>query len=179
MNLESPDEIVKRLREFQAMVRRTLSQVRTTGGLHAVSRTMAADTIYRLDTHVEPLMEAYFADWGRQTPLVLVAEGLHDDRGHEGAVTYPRGFDPDKAAIRIIVDPVDGTRELMYDKRAAWSLAGVAPNKGPNTRLRDIEVAVMTELPTSKMGFGDILWATKGRVLAAFAWICKAAKRSR
>jgi hypothetical protein len=54
----------------------------------------------------------------------------------------------------VIVDPIDGTRGIMYDKRAAWALAGVAPNKGPGTRLRDIEVAVMTELPTSKMGLG-------------------------
>jgi hypothetical protein len=51
----------------------------------------------------------------------------------------------------------------MYDKRAAWSLAGAAPNKGPQTRLRDIEVAAMTELPTSKMGQGDVLWAIRGK----------------
>ncbi len=51
----------------------------------------------------------------------------------------------------------------MYDKRAAWALAGVAPNKGPGTRLRDIEVAVMTELPTSKMAYRDVLWAIKGQ----------------
>jgi hypothetical protein len=50
----------------------------------------------------------------------------------------------------------------MYDKRSAWALAGVAPNLGPQTRLRDIEIAVMTELPTSKMGFADMLWAIKG-----------------
>src|SRR5439155_24759564 len=55
------------------------------------------------------------------------------------------------------------TRGIMYDKRAAWAWAGVAPNKGPGTRLRDIEIAVMTELPTSKMGFGDVLWAIKGQ----------------
>ncbi len=63
----------------------------------------------------------------------------------------------------MIVDPIDGTRGIMYDKRAAWALAGVAPNKGSATRLSDIEVAVMTELPTSKMGFGDVLWAIKGQ----------------
>jgi hypothetical protein len=55
----------------------------------------------------------------------------------------------------------------MYDKRAAWALAGVAPNKGPATRLRDIEVAVMTELPTSKMGFADTLSAIRGRGVRA------------
>jgi hypothetical protein len=51
----------------------------------------------------------------------------------------------------------------MYDKRAAWALAGVAPNRGKGTRLRDIEIAVMTELPTSKMGQADTLWAIKGQ----------------
>src|SRR6188508_2033987 len=51
----------------------------------------------------------------------------------------------------------------MYDKRPAWALAGVAPNRGPATRLRDIEAAVMTELPTSKMGQADVLWAVRGR----------------
>jgi len=61
------------------------------------------------------------------------------------------------------VDPIDGTRGIMYDKRPAWALAGVARNKGSGTRLRDIEVAVMTELPTSKMGYADVLTAIKGR----------------
>jgi hypothetical protein len=51
----------------------------------------------------------------------------------------------------------------MYDKRSAWSLGGAAPNRGPATRLSDIEVAVMTELPTSKMNQADVLWAERGR----------------
>jgi hypothetical protein len=74
---------------------------------------------------------------------------------------FPQGACEEDAAIRLIVDPVDGTRGLMYDKRSAWALAGVAPNRGRGTRLRDVEVAVMTELPTSKMGCGDVLWAVK------------------
>jgi fructose-1,6-bisphosphatase/inositol monophosphatase family enzyme len=75
---------------------------------------------------------------------------------------FPEGMPAERASIRLIVDPIDGTRGIMYDKRAAWALAGVARNKGDATRLWDIEVAVMTELPTSKMGFGDMLWAIKG-----------------
>jgi fructose-1,6-bisphosphatase/inositol monophosphatase family enzyme len=76
---------------------------------------------------------------------------------------FPEGSRAQDALIRLIVDPIDGTRGIMYDNRAAWALAGVAPNKGDATRLQDIEVAVMTELPTSKMGEADVLWATKGR----------------
>jgi hypothetical protein len=94
---------------------------------------------------------------------VLIAEGAENEHGEEGVVVYPRGGREEDAQIRLIVDPIDGTRGIMYDKRAAWALAGIAPNKGSNTRLRDIEVAVMSELPTSKMGFADVLTAIKGR----------------
>ena len=133
------------------------------GGFSAVSRSSAADTIYGIDTAVDPILESFCQEWGHETPLVLVAEGMEDEHGREGPVVFPRGTRADRAELRVIIDPIDGTRGIMYDKRAAWALAGVAPNKGPGTRLRDIEVAVMTELPTSKMAFGDVLWAIKGQ----------------
>ena len=126
-------------------------------------RSSAADTIYQIDTLVEPLLEDFCREWARTTPLVLVAEGVESEAGPEGVKVFPEGTPEEKALIRIIVDPIDGTRGIMYDKRAAWALAGVAPNKGPATRLSDIEAAVMTELPTSKMGFADVLWAARGK----------------
>ena len=46
------------------------------------------------------------------------------------------------AAWTVIVDTIDGTRGLMYDKRAAWCLAAVAP---PDGGLADIVAAAMTE----------------------------------
>ena len=52
--------------------------------------------------------------------------------------------------MRIIIDPIDGTRGLMYDKRSAFFLAGAAPNRGDSTTLQDIEVAAMVELPTTR-----------------------------
>src|SRR5256714_300883 len=161
--LDHPQSIVDRLIEFQNAVRLLLIEARRKPDLHAVTRDSAADTIYAIDAVVEPVLEAFCEEWGRQTPLVLIAEGLKDENGHEGIRTFPRGTPADAAQIRVIVDPIDGTRGLMYDKRSAWSLAGVAPNRGPATRLRDIEIAVMTELPTSKMGFADTLWAIKER----------------
>ena len=85
-----------------------------------------------------------------------------DEHGVEGIKVFPEGTKAEDAELRLIVDPIDGTRGIMYDKRAAWALAGVAPNKGDATRLSDIEIAVMTELPTSKMGRGDVLSAIKG-----------------
>ena len=54
----------------------------------------------------------------------------------------PRGVPESEAVWRIIVDPIDGTRGLMYQKRSAWILTGVAPNRGPETNLQDIELAM-------------------------------------
>jgi len=155
--------ILSALMEFQREVQRTLVASRSAAAnLHTVSHATSADTIYTLDTQVEPLIQEFFTDLGKTVPLVLIAEGLRDEKGVEGPVTFPRGSSADDAKIRIIIDPIDGTRGLMYDKRAGWSLAGVAPNRGPNTRLQDIQLAVMTELPTSKMGFADTLSAIRG-----------------
>src|SRR5437867_2854263 len=159
--LADPDSIVARLKEFQAAVRDMLVRSRGSQGLSKVRRDSAADTIYQIDTLVEPLLEEFCHEWARTTPLVLIAEGIESETGIEGVKVFPDGAREDDAAIRVIVDPIDGTRGLMYDKRAAWALAGVAPNRGPATRLRDIEVAVMTELPTGKMGRADVLWAVK------------------
>ena len=63
---------------------------------------------------------------------------------------------------QFILDPIDGTRGLMYDKRSAWSLAGLAPQRGARTTLADIVVAAMTELPTTKAACSDQLSAIRG-----------------
>ena len=164
--LENAEEIVSRLRELGRRVRDVVvkSRARVTeeewkDDLAEVSHQTSADTIYKLDLLIEPVIEEFCEKWGRETPLVVVAEGIEPETGR----VFPRGAREGDAAIRVIMDPVDGTRGLMYDKRPAWSLAGAAPNKGESTRLSDIEVAVMTELPTSKMSAYDVLWAVKGR----------------
>jgi fructose-1,6-bisphosphatase/inositol monophosphatase family enzyme len=164
MLTEDPQRIIDRLIEFQRAVRdQVIASRRSTADLSAATRATAADTIYAIDTVVEPMLEEFCRDWARTTPLVLIAEGVEGAGGVEGIKVFPEGAREQDTQIRLLVDPIDGTRGIMYDKRPAWALAGVAPNHGPGTRLRDIEVAVMTELPTSKMGFADVLWAIKGR----------------
>jgi hypothetical protein len=90
-------------------------------------------------------------------PVVLIAEGLSD-----GQIVLPRGANEADAVWRIIVDPIDGTRCLMYQKRSAWILTGVAPNRGPETSLNDIALAVQTEIPLVKQHLSDVLWAFRG-----------------
>jgi hypothetical protein len=116
------------------------------------------DTIYAVDRVSEELLLAFFRERvAPRWPLVLLAEGLPP-----AGVVLPAGMPPEWAAIRVIVDPIDGTRGLMYQKRPAWILTGVAPNHGVATRLRDIELAVQTEIPLVKQHLCDTLWATTG-----------------
>jgi len=166
MHLPLPSEhVVHQLQALGRLLRDAVIAARSADAAFAgVSRHTVADTIYQLDTHVEPVLEHFCAAWASQIPggIVLVAEGVEGPGGAEGITTFPPGTDPEKAAIRLIVDPIDGTRGLMYDKRAAWVLMGVAANRGATTRLSDIEVAVQVEMPTSRQGASDVLWATKG-----------------
>jgi fructose-1,6-bisphosphatase/inositol monophosphatase family enzyme len=158
-----PQSAVDRLIAFQRIVRDLIIASHKGDRLSAVDRSTSADTIYAIDTVVEPALEEFCRDWSRTTPLVLIAEGIENEAGEEGIKVFPEGSRAEDAAIQLIIDPIDGTRGIMYDKRSAWALAGIAPNRGNQTRLQNIEVAVMTELPTSKMGMADVLWATKGR----------------
>ena len=157
--LPDPQSIVDHLRQLQRQIRQALIDGRSRPNLEQVNRATAADTIYQLDVLIEPVVEEFCERWGREIPLVLIAEGIEPETGR----VFPQGTREQDAPIRVIIDPVDGTRGIMYDKRAAWALAGAAPNKGSATRLSDIEVAVMTELPTSKMGWSDVLWAIRGQ----------------
>lgn len=120
---------------------------------------LAGDTIYAVDRVSEEVLLDFFTREVAPTwPLVLVAEGIAG-----GEVVLPYGTAIDAAVIRVIVDPIDGTRGLMYQKRSAWILTGVAPNRGAQTRLSDIELAVQTEIPLVKQHLCDMLWTFAGQ----------------
>jgi fructose-1,6-bisphosphatase/inositol monophosphatase family enzyme len=130
----------------------------TTGELAAVVSEQEGDTIFALDRVSEELLIGFFErEVAPLGPLLLVAEGLND-----GEIILPRGAPESDVVWRIIVDPIDGTRGLMYQKRSGWILTGVAPNRGPSTGLNDIELAVQTEIPLVKQHLSDVLWAFRG-----------------
>ncbi len=104
-----------------------------------------ADTIYAIDKVSDEALIAWFEQhW---MDVEVVSEGLHESL----VLGSPRWT--------AIVDTIDGTRGLMYDKRAAWSLAAVAPHGGT---LRDVVAASMTELPTAKQALADQYGAVRG-----------------
>jgi fructose-1,6-bisphosphatase/inositol monophosphatase family enzyme len=116
------------------------------------------DTIYAVDRVSEELLvELFEREVATVAPVVLVAEGIE-----RGELVLPRGTPENDAVWRIVVDPIDGTRGLMYQKRSAWVLTGVAENRGPETNLQEIVLAVQTEIPLVKQHLCDTLWAVRG-----------------
>jgi hypothetical protein len=125
---------------------------RNTVQLSEVSSFTASDTIYFIDKFSEEALLGWFDDhWPHHLPVEVVAEGLED----MSPVTFPNGTQIRDTRFKVIIDPIDGTRELMYDKRSAWVLAGVAPQKFEANCLNDIQVAMMTELPCTKQKIAD------------------------
>lgn len=131
--------------------------------LSGIASEAEGDTIYAIDrVSEEALVEFFEREVASRTPIVLIAEGLE-----HGSLVLPRGAAPDDARWRIIVDPIDGTRALMYQKRSGWILTGVAPNRGDATTLADIELAVQTEIPVVKQHLSDSVWAARGQGVEA------------
>ncbi len=146
--------------EIQAVLAR--ARAREGRRFARVAAVTPEDTIFHVDKISEAAILGWLErDWPRDWPVELVMEGLTP------GTTFPRGTPPARTLWKLILDPIDGTRCLMYDKRPAWTLAGLAPQRGPRTALRDIVVAAMTELPTAKAGWADQFSAVRGGPLRA------------
>ena len=126
--------------------------------LSAVHTISNSDTIYQIDSHAEEVIVQRLEERAHEFGgIVLVAEGI----GENEISFYPKDTPEQNCVLRIIMDPIDGTRGLMYNKRSAFFLAGAAKNLGANTKLSDIHTAAMVEIPTSKMFLADSLSAIK------------------
>jgi fructose-1,6-bisphosphatase/inositol monophosphatase family enzyme len=127
--------------------------------LSAVADDGAGDTLFAIDKTSESLLVSELERIAPQHGgLMLIAEGVEG-----GRLTLPRGQSENSCRYRVITDPIDGTRGLMFQKRPAWILTGIAPNRGDHTRLSDIELSVQTEIPLVKQYLCDELWALRGQ----------------
>ena len=152
------ERIRRLLASLQDEILDGLRRGRKTVAWSRVAAVTEADTIYGVDRVSEAVILRWFeTEWPRDLPVELVMEGAED------GLTFPNGVPVERTALKCILDPIDGTRGLMYDKRSAWSLAAVAPQHGARTHLGNVQVAVMTELPTSKSGAADQYSAIRGR----------------
>ena len=152
------------MRILQADIRSALRAHMRSQELAVLSRQVRdgdGDTIFGIDVAVEDILIQHCQEWGKSQHFVLIAEGIEPEGVQFGRPGL--GGPP----FRLLVDPIDGTRGLMFDKRSAWCLMGAAPDKGKATRLQDVEVAVMTELPTTRQSTSDVLWCVAGQGAAA------------
>ena len=157
------NRLLQAIRRLHATIRDAVVRACETTPLDRLSQVAQdeeGDTIYQVDRVSEALVVDFFrqevAPWA---PLLLIGEGLPNG----GRVLLPQGVAEEEVRWRVIVDPIDGTRELMYQKRPAWILTGVAANHGPETGLHHIELAVQTEIPLVKQHLSDVLWAVRGQ----------------
>ena len=114
-----------------------------------------SDVTYGIDLPAEAEVESFARPLGEEQPLVLVSEGSGETR---------HGGEPAAGGrlLRLIVDPIDGTRNLAYDLRSAWILTAAAWDRGPETGSSDIFLAVQSEIPTRDSRTYHLLSATRG-----------------
>ncbi len=163
--MSDPGRLLGPILALHARIRSGVLEACATQGsdaLAAVADDGPGDTIYSIDRVSEAILVAALTEVSHEEPLCLVAEGLPD-----GCLMLPAGARDGDCRWRVLVDPIDGTRGLMYQKRSGWILTGVAPNLGPATRLSDIVLAVQTEIPLLKQHLSDQLWAFRGRGVEA------------
>ena len=127
--------------------------------LTVVARQAADDTIYSIDETTEENILDWVRDRWKQGPsFVLIIEG----GPQEGIVLSSSGRRND-CEYTVIMDPLDGTRGLMYGKRSAWLLSAAARGTSDALSMKNLCLAVQTEIPPIKQNVSDSMWAAKGQ----------------
>jgi len=126
----------------------------------------AGDVSFGLDVRCEEAALAWLQDVARVCPVSLLTEDrgwLHRGPG-DGANSAPRELaDFDHGGPRLVLDPVDGTRNLMNDLRSAWSVLAAAGPGADEPRQRDVRFGIVSELSTSREHRRRVLSARRGR----------------
>jgi len=123
----------------------------------------AGDVTYGIDVPAERALDLWFEETARAEPLSLLSEESgwrHAGPDGRGGTRELAGFD--HGGARIVVDPIDGTRNLMTDVRSAWSVIGLAAPGASVPKLADVELGVVSEIPDSRAAAFRRLSARRG-----------------
>ena len=154
--------MTEKLREFLievglAVNSRCRSVFNSDTSLTTEVNTSPSDIIYQIDIEAEEviikMMEESASEFGG---ILLLAEGI----GENDISFYPTGLAAKDAKTKIICDPIDGSRGLMYDKRPAFFFLAAA-GAIDSIKLSDLDLSVMVELPIPKQGEWDVLSAVR------------------
>ncbi len=151
-------ELAERLRRT---ARKAMDQALAGGNLDGVARQVgqgAGDATFGLDQATEAVLDLWLGEVSSQAPLSLFSE----DRGwrHRGPGGECAGFD--HGGPRIVIDPVDGTRNLMLDLRSAWTVIALAPPGPEVPRQSEVELGIVAEIPDSRGARWRTLSAERG-----------------
>src|SRR4029079_2856188 len=112
-SIRDADELCARIRAVHDAIQSEVVASCTPTAVEGLSEVVAeegGDTVFAIDRVSEAVLVERFAEMPREWPCLLIASGLCGD----GRRILPAGIDPSAVEIAVIVDPIDGTRGLMY-----------------------------------------------------------------
>lgn len=157
--------------ELRRVTLEGIVQARESGTQDALARPVgegAGDITYGLDEPAERALDAWRE--AQEDPLSLLTEesgwrhaGAGDPSATNPSATNGASRDPfAHSGPRIVVDPIDGTRNLMTDLRSAWSVIALAAPGSGQPRLSDVVLGVVSEIPDSRAASYRTLVAERG-----------------
>lgn len=167
-----PERWATRLRDLadriRAAARATLCAALARGESSSIDRPVAqgeGDLSFGLDRPAEEALDRWLRETARLGPLSLLSEeagwrhlGPPARAGGE-PVALP---DFDHGGPRIVVDPVDGTRNWMADLRSAWTAIALCPPGRAAPCLAEVRYGLLAELPDSRAALYRLLEARAG-----------------
>lgn len=122
--------------------------------LDGVTRTVgrgAGDITFAIDEVAEEAVDEWLEAMAAEGPLSLLTEDAgwrHRGPAPGGGTRELDGFD--HGGPRMILDPIDGTRNVMHDLRSAWVVVSFAgPGRG-EPRYDDLVYGLVSEIPDSR-----------------------------
>ncbi len=106
--------------------------------LSEVKEKNSNDYAYAVDVIVDQFYKPYLDDLYKRNEQINILSEYY---------SYPIRND---AKYFVLIDPVDGSRELMRDERAAWLIFAYGKWKGKETKLKDIQGVILGRLPPSR-----------------------------
>lgn len=160
-----PSRLLEALRSLHARILESVLRDRDRYGARPACESGDQDFAFEPDVVAEREIERFCVEWSREIgPIRLITE--ETDR-----IIAPEGREGSAARMRLLIDPVDGTRVFLRDLRPAWILSAVfdEPTSGEPT-LDEARVALQTEIPTRKQDLAETLFTIDGATPHRETW---------
>lgn len=123
----------------------------------------AGDWAFGIDVPTERVLDQWLAQVALEGPLSLMTEDAGwRHRGPNGRGGVRELPDFDHGGPRVVVDPIDGTRNLMHDLRPAWTLVSFCGPGAGCPSLLDVSAGLISEIPDSRGGSFRVVSAERG-----------------